>query len=68
MILANAVSSSMDDAFSIRSRVQKAETFFKRAVALSRKADNHGTSLEEVQYLLLTTHYLVSFKVRSSLP
>lgn len=60
MMLANAVSSSMDESLLIRHRVEKAESFFTRAVALSRKVDDHGTSLEEVQYLLLTTQYLVS--------
>ena len=59
MMLANAVSSSMDESLSIRHRVDKAESFFNRAQALSRKVDDHGTSLEEVQYLLLTTQYLV---------
>ena len=64
MLLANAVSSKMDDSFSISERVKKAEMFFKRGVTLSRKVDEHGTSLEEVQYLLLATQYLVSDSIR----
>ena len=60
VMLANAVSSSMDESLSIRHRVDKAESFFIKSVALSRKCDDHGSSLEEIQYLLLTAQYLVS--------
>lgn len=59
MMMANAVSSSMSDSHTVRKRVEKAEIFYKRGTALSPQVDDQGTSLEEVQSLLLATQYLV---------
>ena len=60
MVLANAVSSTIDDEIPIRTRVKRAEDFFQRGIGLSRQSEDSGTNLEEVQCLLLGTQYLVS--------
>ncbi|PVH68847.1 hypothetical protein DL98DRAFT_542088 [Cadophora sp. DSE1049] len=58
MIMAMATSTTIDNGWSAEKRARDSEIYHQRAAGLCEKQITRGTSLETVQYLLLTGQYL----------